>query len=138
MSLENVVLDTNVLVSGLISSFGSPGRILDLVLIGEVAVAYDDRILGEWREVLRREKFGFPARDVETLLGFAESEGHKVTPSPLGANLPDPDDAPFLEVAHEAEAILITGNLKHYPPEERRGVEVLEPAAFLNRWLSET
>lgn len=138
MKPEKVVLNTNVLVSGLLNSFGPPGRILDLVLVGEFSVAYDDRILGEWREVLRREKFGFPSRDVETLLDFVESEGYRVTPPPLGADLPDPDDAPFLEVAHEARAMLITGNQKHYPPEERQEVEVIEPAVFMERWLSET
>lgn len=138
MKPEKVVLDTNVLVSGLLNSFGPPGRILDLVLVGEFSVAYDDRILGEWREVLRREKFGFPSRDVETLLDFVESEGHRISAQPLGADLSDPDDAPFLEVAHEARAMLITENLKHYSPEDRRGVDVVKPAAFMQRWLSET
>lgn len=138
MKPEKVVLDTNVLVSGLLNSFGPPGRILDLVLVGEFSVAYDDRILGEWREVLRREKFGFPSRDVETLFDFVESEGHRISAQPLETGLPDPDDAPFLEVAYETGAVLITGNLKHYPPEGRQGVEVIEPAAFMERWLSET
>lgn len=117
MSPERVVLDTNVVVSALLNSFGAPGRVLDLVLAGELTVAYDDRFLAEWREVLRREKFGFAARDVEALLGFVEAEGLGVNPKPLGADLPDPDDVPFLEVAHAAEATLITGNTKHYPKE---------------------
>ena len=134
MSLERVVLDTNVLVSALLNSFGAPGRVLDLVLAGELTVAYDDRILAEWRQVLRREKFGFSAGDIEVLLGFVESEGISVNPSPLGIELPDQDDLPFLEVAHAAEATLITGNTRHYPPEARRGVAVLDPASFLDEW----
>ena len=134
MSPRRVVLDTNVVVSALLNSFGAPGRVLDLVLAGELAAAYDDRVLAEWREVLRREKFGFVARDVEALLGFVEAEGLGVNPRPLGAELPDPDDVPFLEVAHTAEATLITGNTKHYPKEASQGVAVLEPAAFLNEW----
>lgn len=128
--------DTSVLVSGLSNSFGPPGRILDLVLAGEVVVAYDDRVLSERREVLRRKKFGFSPRDVETLLGFIEVEGLAVNPPPLGVELPDPDDLPFLEAAHAAEAILVTGNPKHYPPENRRDVEVMVSAAFLERWTS--
>ena len=136
MSLERVVLDTNVVVSALLNSFGVPGRVLDLVLAGELTAAYDDRILAEWREVLRRKKFGFPARDVKTLLGFVEVEGLGVNPPPLGAKLPDPDDVPFLEVAHAADATLVTGNTKHYPKEARRGVAVLDPAAFLDGWTS--
>ncbi len=136
MSLERVVLDTNVLVSALLNSFGAPGRVLDLVLAGELTVAHDDRIMAEWRQVLRREKFGFPAGDIEVLLGFVESEGISVNPSPLGIELPDQDDLPFLEVAHAAEATLITGNTRHYPPEKRQGVVVLDPATFLEQWTS--
>jgi putative PIN family toxin of toxin-antitoxin system len=134
--LERVVLDTNVLVSALLNSFGAPGRVLDLVLAGELTVAHDDRVLAEWRQVLRREKFGFSAGDVEVLLGFVEGEGISVNPSPLAIELPDQDDLPFLEVAHAAEATLITGNTRHYPPEARRGVAVLDPASFLDEWTS--
>jgi len=136
VSSEKAVLDTNVLVSALLSSFGPPGRILDLALSGDLAVAYDDRVLSEWREVLHREKFGFPARDVETLLDFLEDEGLKVNSPPLGIELPDPDDVPFLEVAHAAEASLITGNTKHYPSAARRGVADLDPASFLDEWTA--
>ncbi len=134
MSLQRVVLDTNVVVSALLNSFGAPGRVLDLVLAEELMAAYDDRVLAECREVLRREKFGFAARDVEALLGFVEAEGLGVNPKPLRAELPDPDDVPFLDAAHAAEATLITGNMKHYPEETRQGVAVLEPAVFLNKW----
>ena len=134
MNGRRVVLDTNVVVSGLLNSFGAPGRVLDLALAGELAVAYDDRVLSEWREVLQREKFGFSPADVGSLLAFFEEEGLRVAPSPLGVELPDPDDLPFLEVAREAGATLITGNLRHYPPESRRGVEAMGPAAFLEEW----
>ena len=136
MSLERVVLDTNVLVSALLNSFGAPGRVLDLALAGELTVAYDDRVLSEWRQVLHREKFGFSAGNIEVLLGFVEGEGISVNASPLAIKLPDKDDLPFLEVAHAAEATLITGNTKHYPPEARGGVAVLDPASFLDEWSS--
>ncbi len=131
------MLDTNVVVSGLLNSFGAPGRVLDLALAGELTVAYDDRVLSEWREMLRRDKFGFSAADVESLLAFFEEEGLGTSPSPLGAELPDPGDLPFLEVAREAGATLVTGNLKHYPPEKREEVEVMAPAAYLERWIRE-
>jgi uncharacterized protein len=136
VSLERVVLDTNVLVSALLNSFGAPGRVLDLALAGELTVAYDDRVLAEWRQVLHREKFDFPAGDIEVLLGFVEGEGISVNASPLGVKLPDQDDLLFLEVAHAAEATLITGNTRHYPLEGRRGVAVLDPTSFLDEWTS--
>ncbi len=130
------MLDTNVVVSALLNSFGKPARVLDLALAGELVVAYDDRVFSEWREVLLREKFGFPPADVDSLLAFFEEEGLRVTPSPLGVELPDPDDLVFLEVAREVGATLVTGNLKHYLPGSRQGVEVTEPAAFLDEWTS--
>lgn len=136
--MERIVPDTNVLVLALINSFGAPGRVLDLVLAGKLVVAYDDRILAEWRDVLRREKFGFAPTDVRALLGFVEREGTKVNPPVLDVELPDPDDAPFVEVAVAADATLITGNLKHYPPQARGGAKVTDPNTFLEYWTSET
>lgn len=130
------MLNTNVMVSALLNSFGAPGRVLDLALAGELVVAYDDRVFSEWREVLIRKKFGFPPADVDSLLAFFEEEGLRVTPSPLGVELPDPNDLLFLEVAREAEVTLVTGNLKHYPLGSRQSVEVTGPAAFLDEWTS--
>lgn len=100
-------------------------------------MVYDDRVLSKRREVLHREKFGFSERYVETLLDFLEDDGLKVNSPPIGVELPDPDDVPFLEVAHAVEASLITGNKKHYPRETRQGAVVLDPASFLQRWTSE-
>jgi predicted nucleic acid-binding protein len=51
MSPERVMLDTNVVVSALLNSFGAPGRVLDLVLAGELTVADDHRLPAEWRQV---------------------------------------------------------------------------------------
>ena len=133
-----MVLDTSVLVSALLNSHGAPGRVLDLLLAGEVVAAYDDRILNEWRDVLGQEKFEFFSGDVKTLLDFFEDEGLGFTAAPIGVELRDPGDVPFLEVAHTAGATLVTGNLKHYPPEVRQGVEVMLPAAFLGRWTAKT
>lgn len=127
-----VVLDTNILVSALLRSFGPSARILDLVLAGALRVAYDDRILAEWREVLHRERFGFPAPEVAAVLRYLEQAGMRVSATVV-AQLPDPDDAAFLEVAATCGAALVTGNERHYPPDERMGVTVLPPRAFLDR-----
>ena len=52
-------------------------------------------------------------------------------PLPLGIEIPDPDDLPFLEVAVASQAdTLITGNKKDYgsPP---KGLRISSPAEFL-------
>jgi len=58
-----VVLNTNVLLSGLLKPYGKPAAILRLVLSGALQVAYDGRILSEYRTVLLREKFHFSRRN---------------------------------------------------------------------------
>jgi putative PIN family toxin of toxin-antitoxin system len=130
-----IVLDTNVLVSGLLSPFGPPARILDLILAGDLVPIFDDRILAEYRQVLARERFGFDPGDVADLLRYFEVEGEHVTARPVPIALPDPSDLPFWEVALTAQAdALVTGNARHYPPELCQGVVVLPPAAFLDHW----
>jgi putative PIN family toxin of toxin-antitoxin system len=131
-----VVLDTNILISAMIMDFGVPARVLDLVLAGETGIAVDNRILAEYREVLARPKFKFDSGTVEEVLTYIETNGMNVIALPLAVNLPDLDDAAFLEVAHAAHAVLITGNLRHYPSDQRFGVTVLSPAEFLASWQS--
>ncbi len=52
-----IVLDTNVLVSGLLTPFGPTGEIVRMVSAGELILAIDARILSEYQEVLHRPKF---------------------------------------------------------------------------------
>lgn len=128
---KRVVLNTNVLVSALTGSFSPSARLFDLALAGWLIVAYDDRILAEWRKVLRRERFGFDAEDVETLLGFVERQGLRTSAPPIPSDLPDPNDAPFLEVAIAAEAIYITEDVGPGSLGARQGVVVVDPTTFL-------
>jgi uncharacterized protein len=131
-----IVLDTNVLVSGLINPHGPPGRALDLITSGAVQVLYDDRIISEYREVLARPRFGFDPDDVETLLDFIVSEGENVVCAPLAIALPDPDDLPFVEVAVAGEAAaLVTGNTNHFVISKgNTRTRVLSPADFIVLW----
>ena len=127
-----IVLDTNVLVSGLLNPRGSPGRIVDLMLAGDVDLAVDDRILDEYLEVLSRREFGFEPKDIESLIAVIVATAVHVQAAPLENPLPDRDDEAFLEVALAAEVkALVTGNLRHFPAHLRCGVQVVSPAQFL-------
>ncbi len=130
-----VVLATNILVSALLSPFGAPARVLDLVVAGEAGLACDDRVLTEYREVLSRPRFSFAASDVAALLTFFEHEAEHVVAAPLAVQLPVPHDLMFLEVAVAAGAILVTGNQRHYPEVKRGEVRIVSPADFLVWWL---
>lgn len=130
-----VVLDTNVLISGLLSPHGPPGRILDSLLAGAITILFDDRILDEYREVLARPVFDFEPANREALIAYLESSGLPVAAPPLPVVLPDPDDLPFLEVAVAERAdALVTGNVKHFKPVRgKHTVAVNTPAEFLAR-----
>ena len=127
-----VVIDTNVLVSGLLTPFSNCGEIVRMLASGSLEVAYDARIMSEYAEVLARPKFGFDSAAVDALLSFVESNGVAVSGDPLPEPLPDPFDEAFLEVAIAADAeVLVTGNIKHFPSGLRQGVCILVPARFV-------
>jgi putative PIN family toxin of toxin-antitoxin system len=131
-----VVLDTNILVAGLLNPSGNPGRVVDLFLAGEITLLVDDRILAEYRAVLPRPKFALEA-EVSSLLDAVELESFRVSAQPLDVELPDPADVPFLEVAVTGEAdSLVTGNARHFRPAELR-IRVESPTEFIGRWKTE-
>jgi putative PIN family toxin of toxin-antitoxin system len=135
--VRRVVLDTNVLVSGLLSDSGPPARILDLWIGGEVQLVTDTRIEREYRDVLARRTLGIPpeaAAHILDLLDYAE----QVVALPLPVRLPDADDEPFLEVAVAAAAdALVTGNVRHFAVRGTRWpVRVLTPREFIDQLRS--
>lgn len=127
-----IVLDTNVLVAGLLSPFGPCGEIVRMVSSGELTLCFDALILTEYIEVLHRPKFGFDKEKVSDLLDHIEHRGHTVASSPLRHSLPDPDDEPFLKVAIAGKTeCLVTGNPSHFPAKMCQGRKVLSPRGFL-------
>lgn len=114
------VIDTNVLVSALLSSHENAAtvQVVSRLFSGDVIPVFSNDILAEYNEVLRRKKFHFSEDVVRTLLDTITSIGENITPSPSGEVLPDMKDLPFYEVVLEKEAdnaYLITGNIKHFP-----------------------
>ena len=131
----SVVVDTNVLVSGLLRTGSPPAVVLDLILSRRVRLAFDERIFAEYAEVLTRPEFEFPPEHAHTVLDFLWREGERIRPEALALRLPDPDDAMFLEVAVSALATaLVSGNLRHYPLAQRRGVRVMTPREYMAAW----
>ena len=70
-----IVVDTNVIVSGLLSPFGPPGQVVRLIAAGKLRLYHDARILTEYREVLHRPVFGFDPLCVAALLDQIEDKG---------------------------------------------------------------
>ncbi len=114
------VIDTNVLVSSLISSNGlsNPGIIIKCIFNEIITPLYNSEIIEEYREVLSRPKFKFPPVAIENLISGFTAFGIDTIRSntPNDEIFPDTDDIVFYEVAMSREdSFLITGNLKHFP-----------------------
>ena len=81
-----VVLDTNVLISGLINPEGTPAQAVNLLLNSRITILYDNRILEEFREVLKRKKFGFTERLISPLLDYIRNEMEYVAAEPFSGH----------------------------------------------------
>ena len=128
-----VVLDTNVLISGMLSPFGTCGEIVRMLTGNELTLCIDSRIIFEYQEVLYRPKFDLDTNSIEIIIEYIGNRAENYPTIPLPVTLPDPDDNPFVEVAISAKVdCLITGNLKHFPENSRFGINVLSPREFID------
>lgn len=141
-----LVIDTNVLVSALISPAGKPASVLNLALAGQILPAADALIFAEYFDVLTRPKFGFPKEILSPLASSLRRFFQPVSPAPLpgGGLLPHPEDEKFLAVALGAGGVpLVTGNKKHFPESllQKHGIRtvpVLTPDEFLAWYFGES
>ncbi|MDA3955252.1 putative toxin-antitoxin system toxin component, PIN family [Oceanispirochaeta sp.] len=125
----NIVLDTNVLISGLLNPNGFPAQVLNLIINKRIKLIIDTRIISEYSEVLRHPKFKFRDESINPLLDFIKIESESIIPEPSFIDFPDPDDKIFWEVAKSGNALyIISGNTKHFPKDPM----VVTPAVFIS------
>lgn len=116
MLCVRVVLDTNILVSALITKGTSPERLYQAWLRGKIELATSDEQIAELSEVLARprlQKFvdtDHAATLVENIGTFAF-----IVDSPPEVDLsPDPKDNPILALAIAGHAdIIVSGDKRH-------------------------
>ena len=133
--IPRAVIDTNVLVSAFWSDNweSPPVKIYHAIMDCLFKPIYNAEIIAEYDEVLHRRKFGFPASRVDAAIRTVREFGEEVTPAePDTEDFPDLDDKVFYCVALAAQdddAVLVTGNAKHFPP----AAFVISPAEFVER-----
>jgi uncharacterized protein len=129
--LQRIVLDTNVLVSALLSTKGNEFLVLRLALSGEFEIGVSTPILDEYRMVLERPKFKISRSKIETLFSQLESNANLVRPAKAVEASLDESDNRFLECAETIEAgFLITGNKRHFPA-IWKGTKIVNAREFL-------
>ena len=126
--MRHWVIDTNVVVSGLLVPRGPSARVLDALFDGRLKLVYDARILAEYRDVLHRPRLQLAPDKIQAFLAGLESQV-RVIPKAISATAPDADDLVFVEAAlATTDKTIVTGNLAHYPPDLLQGTRVLTPA----------
>jgi putative PIN family toxin of toxin-antitoxin system len=124
-----IVLDTNVIVSALLNTNGTPAKILASVLNGKIKPLYDNRIMFEYFDVLSRKEFGFSADIISNLIDYFRNDGEFVNSEIINMKFLDETDKKFYEVYKSGEAhYLITGNKKHFPKDDR----IVLPKEFID------
>ena len=113
------VIDTNVLVSGILTKKNDAAtfQVIKNLFLGKIISVYSYAIMAEYREVLKRKKFGFPEDLIEYVLSAIEKYGIFLNPKSLNVSLPGPKDLPFYETLlsnKSSTTYLITGNIKHF------------------------
>jgi putative PIN family toxin of toxin-antitoxin system len=112
------VIDTNVIVSAYITKNleAATSKLWEAVLQCKLTPIYNEEILSEYSDVLRRKKFGIPEHLVKWALDKIVSNGVRGERVLSDEFFPDPKDVVFYEVAMSKEdAYLVTGNTKHFP-----------------------
>ena len=124
------VIDTNVLVSALISKNpkAATSQVVRLLLEQDFVPLYDADIIAEYEDVLHRSKFPILKETADALISFIVENGMESSRFDFAEPMPDEDDRVFYEVSlSQEDSFLVTGNLKHYPTSPR----VITPAQFL-------
>jgi uncharacterized protein len=114
-----VVLDTNIIVSALLSPQGLSAKLLNLVLNKKLTIVYDNNIFVEYLEVLNRDKFMLDKELVNLIIDFISKEGEYIIAEFQNVQFIDEGDKVFYEVYKGGDVdYLITGNKKHFPDEK--------------------
>ena len=129
-----VLIDTNILISAAWSLGRNASNILNAVFARKFDVCYDYRILEEYHRVLQHyPKFKFYEWEINAILEPLIKNGISV----IADTIPevsferDETDRKFYEVAKYCNAILVTGNLAHYPSDSI----IISPSDFCQRYL---
>jgi putative PIN family toxin of toxin-antitoxin system len=112
-----VVLDTNVVVSAVLTRGGAEAYALDLAAARKIQLCISAEILAEYEGVLRRAKFSrVSPKAIDAALELIRRVAIVVRPKEKLAVSTDEDDNRFLECAEAAAAdYLVTGNKRHFP-----------------------
>ena len=133
--MKRIVMDTNVLYSGLYSCLGASYQILKLLNEGEYKTVISPTLLFEYEDVLKRGSLQLEFTDeqidlvLDNICALSELQRIYFLWRPF---LRDPKDDHVLEVAVASKAdAIVTHNTKDFKGMDRFGIPVMSPKQFL-------
>jgi putative PIN family toxin of toxin-antitoxin system len=128
------VIDTNVLVSGLLTPAGNEALILIAIHQGLVHPCFSEEILKEYAAVLARSKFACPPDEIAAVIGMFRSQGELFEPDVSAAVSADPGDTKFIQCAEAAQAdYIVTGNKRDFPAAHYGATRVVNAGELLDQ-----
>ena len=132
--MTRVVVDTNVVVSSVLTPSGPSFEISGLASQGLIQLCASVATVAEYREVLGRKQFAKLRVLSDRQLTEISKVCKFVTTAKKVVESPDPDDDIFLECAEADKAhYLVTGNVRHFP-ERWKYTRIVTPRQFLDQF----
>lgn len=136
--MYRAVLDTNVFISGGTISVGAPSQIINHWRNQDFVMVASPQLIAEYEEVLQRPTVmkytGLSLQETSQYIQEVKDRAY-MTSGSLSLNVlkSDPDDNMVLACAEEGVAThLVTGNTKHFPFVDYKGIKVVTPREFLS------
>ena len=126
--MQKIVIDTNVIISSVLSPSGNPAEIMRMLDNGGAQIYYCQNILDEYKKVLSYERLKIDKSTQRDIIAKVKENGVLINPPKSDVPMPDESDRIFYDTAKRAGAVLITGNMKHYPSEPF----IMTPTVYLN------
>lgn len=133
----NVIIDTNVIVSALLSKHEDSAtvKVLNLFYDNKINLFYSVEIIEEYKDVLNRDAFKFDKKIIENILRLVSLRGIKIDPKKIELKTIDKKDQPFYELVMDKnvdDGKLVIGNIKHFPKEKY----IMTPADFIKKFFT--
>ena len=129
-----IILDTNVLVSGLLFR-GIPFRILEGIKLGKYSIVATKDIVDEYEQTIKRLSYKFPSINAMAQLRLIVLSSEICQPRKLIESIcEDPDDDMFIACALAGNAkIIVSGDKLLGIVSSYQNIEVLSPRQFFER-----
>ncbi|MFA5265357.1 MAG: putative toxin-antitoxin system toxin component, PIN family [Opitutaceae bacterium] len=137
--MSAIVLDTSVLIAGLLSRRGAASALVDALFDDRLKLACSAPVFAEYMDVMARPEFAETITNSERMAVMLKlrASGRLLTPQAVpDDNWPDADDLPFVALALATEAkVIVTLNPDDFSPALRHGLRILSPSQAKREFL---